>query len=644
MSGMGAVLQLTNPTVVAAFRAALLHQGIIALLMFFLLALLWVSVREWVPSSAAAAAAVTPAEPPARRLLRIGFGILWIFDGILQAQAAMPLGLPSQVIQPAAASSPGWVQQVVNWGVQGWTYHPIAAASAAVWIQIGVGIWLLSAARGRWSRVGGLASVGLGLVVWVFGEAFGGVFAPGLTWLFGAPGAALFYCVAGALVALPERAWAGKRLGRLAVAVTGLFCTGMALLQAWPGRGYWQGHVGRNPGGLAAMVQQMGQTAQPRFLSSLVTGFGSFIAGHGFAVNLAAVIALAAIGASLLSGRAGLLRPTMVILAALCIADWVLVEDLGIFGGLGTDPNSMIPMALVAIGGFVALTRPGVAMVDVTAAEPVVDVTAAEPVLAEPVLAEPVLAEPAGRQPVAVQAAAPRPGWRERLRPGRLGHALGAASPRTLAAVGALGVAALGAIPMAAASASTSADPIIAQAIDGSSAPLDFRAPAFRLTDQDGQPVSLASLRGKVVLLTFLDPVCTSDCPLIAQEFRQADQILGGNARHVELVAIVTNPLYYQRVYTRAFDHQEHLDGLPNWRYLTGTLPQLKQAWQQYSVAAQVTPAGGMIGHSDVAYVIDAAGRTRRELNFDPGPGTASSESSFANELSTAARQVLGTP
>jgi hypothetical protein len=69
MSGMGAVLQLTNPTVVAAFRAALIHQAIVALLIFFLIALLWVSVREWVPSSAtggAAAPPVTPAEPPAR--------------------------------------------------------------------------------------------------------------------------------------------------------------------------------------------------------------------------------------------------------------------------------------------------------------------------------------------------------------------------------------------------------------------------------------------------------------------------------------------------------------------------------------------------------------------------------------------------
>jgi cytochrome oxidase Cu insertion factor (SCO1/SenC/PrrC family) len=194
---------------------------------------------------------------------------------------------------------------------------------------------------------------------------------------------------------------------------------------------------------------------------------------------------------------------------------------------------------------------------------------------------------------------------------------------------------------MALAQANPNADLIIAQAIDGNNVPLNFRAAAFTLTDQHGKTVSLASLRGKVVLLTFLDPVCSNDCPVIAQEFREADQVLGANARRVQLVAIVANPLYRSLDYTRAFDAQERMNSVPNWLYLTGSLPQLTQAWHNYAIAAVKLPAGGMIAHSDVAYVIDASGEVRAELNFDPGPGTATTKSSFAVELSNAAEQVM---
>ena len=185
-----------------------------------------------------------PPSPAGHRVLRIGFGLLWVLDGLLQAQPRMAAGLPSQVIEPAAASSPHWVQHLVNWAGTAWSYHPIQAGAAAVWIQIGIGLWLLAAPRGISGRLAGLASVGWGLLVWAFGESFGGIFAPGLTWLFGAPGAALLYAVAGGLLALPDRSWRTPRLGRVIMGGAGLFLIGMAVLQAWPGRGFWQGHAG----------------------------------------------------------------------------------------------------------------------------------------------------------------------------------------------------------------------------------------------------------------------------------------------------------------------------------------------------------------------------------------------------------------
>jgi len=212
---------------------------------------------------------------------------------------------------------------------------------------------------------------------------------------------------------------------------------------------------------------------------------------------------------------------------------------------------------------------------------------------------------------------------------------------RAVLALWAAAIVVVGAGPMAAAQASPTAAPIIANAIDGDAAPLNFAAPGFTLSDQDGRSVSLASLRGKVVLLTFLDPVCTSDCPLIAQEFRAADQMLGTQTHGVEMVAIVANPVYRSDAYTRAFDAQEGLSRLPNWLFLTGSLSQLQQVWKSYGIAAQILPAGGMVAHNDIAYVIDSAGHTRAELGFDPGPGTASTQSSFAGELVSTAQQAM---
>jgi cytochrome oxidase Cu insertion factor (SCO1/SenC/PrrC family) len=614
MPGMNSGVDINSPLVVAAFRAALLHQGLIALVIVLVLGLVWIgvraSVRRRAESSADAPASGRSeprvAEPAWRRLLRIGFGLLWVFDGVLQAQPKMAVGLPSQAIEPTAASSPEWVQHLVNWAGTTWSYHPIQAGAAAVWIQVGIGLWLLVAARGASSRLAGVASVGWGLMVWVFGESFGGIFAPGQTWLFGAPGAVLLYCVAGVLIALPERVWYRQRLGRLVLAGIGLFLAGMAVLQAWPGRGFWQGSSHGKADTLTSMIQAMATTSQPHFLSAWVASFGSFTATYGFAVNLFVVIALAVIGVVFLTGRPQLIRPTLIVFAVLCLADWVLVQDLGFLGGLGTDPNSMIPFMLLAVAGYLAL-------VNVRPAEAEAAVTAV----------------PAN--------------WRDRFRLASLRGSVAGASFRTVASVCAAGIIVLGAAPMAVAQANPVADPILAQAINGQGVPLDGPAPAFSLTDQHGRLVTLAGLRGKVVLLTFLDDTCSTDCPLIAQEFRIAGQLLGADLQHVELVAINYNPLYTQLSYIRAFDNQEGLAGQPHWLYLTGSRAQLEHVWSVYNVISpELLPGGAMLAHGDYAFVIDQAGNVRRELGFDPGPGTQATKSSFAAELTDAARRLLG--
>jgi cytochrome oxidase Cu insertion factor (SCO1/SenC/PrrC family) len=614
--GMNSGLNPANPILVSAFRSALFHQWAIVAIIFLLLLLAWGATRGWVTTGTRARMVLSASwnEPRARRVLRLGFGALWLFDGILQAQPQMAGGLPSQVMEPAASDSPAWVQHLANWAGTVWSYHPVQAGAASVWIQVGIGMWLIFGVRGWPSRLAGLASVAWGLVVWVFAEAFGGIFAPGLTVLFGAPGAVLIYVVAGGLIALPERVWETRRAGRLVLAGMGVFFAGMALLQAWPGRGFWQGKIDGQPGTLAAMIRSMAGTPQPHPLEAIVSSFADFTQAHGFAVNLFAVLALAAIGvafcASALRGDVRLARIGLIAGTVFCLADWVLVEDLGFLGGVGTDPNSMIPLLLLLTCGYVAL---------VPAPRPQ---PAAQPETAKPAEA------PAAPSPVAARLAAMR-------------DSVAALSGRSVAAAGAIGVILVGAAPMAFASVNKNADPIIAQALAGASAPIDQPAPDFTLTSQAGRQVALSSLRGKVVLLTFLDPVCITDCPIIAQEMRSADTLLGPKASQTELVAVVANPTYLSTAFTAAFTRQEGLTQVPNWLYLTGSLSQLETVWQRYGVEVQNLPAGDMSAHNDIAYVISRTGQLRQELSDDPGPGTSATKSSFAVLLADSVRQTL---
>ena len=639
---MGHGLSANDPTITAAFRTALVHQFLAIVFLGAVLAILWNSIRTVRYRRAVlAGGAVEPQpdvraypEPIARRLLRIAFGIFWIIDGLLQTQSSMPLGLTGSVITPSASSSPGWVQHLVNSGVTIWNDHPVSAAASAVWIQIGIGLLILVAPRGRWSRTAGLVSAGWGVVVWSFGEAFGGLFGHGSSWLFGSPGAALFYVVAGGLVALPDRAWETERLGRFVVRAMGVFFVAMGVLEAWPGRGFWSGRPGPDGTGatLSAMEHQMAQLSQPSVTASWVRAFGSFATAQGWLVNFVVVMALVGIGTCLLSARPALVRVGVITGGVLCVAAWVLVQDFGFFGGLGTDPNSMLPMLVVFTSEYLAMVRlpvASVAPVTPGAGEP--DEAAMPVAVADPVgtgVPEPV--DTTGRPTAAA------------------GSRLLGLHPtyliRCMAALGAVGIVLVGAAPMALAAANPNADPIVNAAANGSPNLVDSPAPGFTLTNESGASVSLHDLVGRTVVLTFLDPTCTSDCPLIAQELRVADEQLGADAAKVALVSIVNNPLYTSPAATAAFDRQEGMGRLPNWSFLTGSLDQLHHTWDAYGVQTAVSPAGAMVAHSDLVFLIDRTGRLRVVLTSDPGgQGDAALHSSFSSIVTQQVRQLLRT-
>jgi cytochrome oxidase Cu insertion factor (SCO1/SenC/PrrC family) len=137
---------------------------------------------------------------------------------------------------------------------------------------------------------------------------------------------------------------------------------------------------------------------------------------------------------------------------------------------------------------------------------------------------------------------------------------------------------------------------------------LSAAAPGFTLTDQFDKRVSLRSLRGKVVVLSFNDPKCTTVCPLTTTALLNAEKLLGPAAARVDLIGIGANPdatgVKWVRAYSRAHG-MEH-----KWRFLTGSLPELKSVWRAYGIEAAVL--GGSVDHTPATYVIGPDGRESR--------------------------------
>lgn len=136
-------------------------------------------------------------------------------------------------------------------------------------------------------------------------------------------------------------------------------------------------------------------------------------------------------------------------------------------------------------------------------------------------------------------------------------------------------------------------------------------APDFTLTDQYGASVSLAALRGKAVLLAFLDARCTEVCPVLAQEFRVADQELGSSSSRVVFVAVNVNPMAESIADVQRFDALHGLTGMRNWHFLTGSTAKLSAVWRAYGIRVFVPKGASQTTHADDLYFITPKGQER---------------------------------
>jgi cytochrome oxidase Cu insertion factor (SCO1/SenC/PrrC family) len=164
-------------------------------------------------------------------------------------------------------------------------------------------------------------------------------------------------------------------------------------------------------------------------------------------------------------------------------------------------------------------------------------------------------------------------------------------------------------------------------------------APAFGpLIDQHGYEVSLASFRGKVVVLTFNDDQCTDVCTLLAEDIVAANADLGALASDVVWLGVNANPFYPGVSSVRSWTDQHGLANQPNWYFVTGSPASLQQVWKQYGVVVELDQADRSVQHGDEIFFIDPRGREAALGQFgDQSADTAE----FAHGLAQMAADLL---
>lgn len=119
----------------------------------------------------------------------------------------------------------------------------------------------------------------------------------------------------------------------------------------------------------------------------------------------------------------------------------------------------------------------------------------------------------------------------------------------------------------------------------GSQPPAGIELVDFALRDHTGELVRSRDLRGRVVLLTFLDSQCTESCPVIASLVaRTLEALTPSERRELVAVAISTDPAEDTRASVRDFLRRDR--ALGRIRYVGGGEPvaKLKPLWKRFKI------------------------------------------------------------
>jgi protein SCO1 len=144
-----------------------------------------------------------------------------------------------------------------------------------------------------------------------------------------------------------------------------------------------------------------------------------------------------------------------------------------------------------------------------------------------------------------------------------------------------------------------------AGAYRGSEVPAGIIAPDFALRDYRGRLVRMRSLRGRVVVVTFLDTHCKTKCPVFASDIGAAFRLLSPKERReVSALALTVEPARDTPASVRRFLARRHALDMD---FLLGSTRRMRPIWRAFHVVA-AAQTGNADVHSSDARIFDRQG------------------------------------
>jgi protein SCO1/2 len=139
-------------------------------------------------------------------------------------------------------------------------------------------------------------------------------------------------------------------------------------------------------------------------------------------------------------------------------------------------------------------------------------------------------------------------------------------------------------------------------------------APDFALIDQSGIEVTLASLRGKALLIDFIYTHCPGPCPILTGRHAQIQRELAPETRaRVHFVSISVDPERDTPEVLASYARARGAD-TANWSFLTGDSERVRDVLKRYGVFAQASANAGEVDHVVVTLLVDGEGRVVKRL------------------------------